>query len=262
MSKLRAFAVHLLISAGVIGSFLAVVFFVWYPRPLFEVNGAWNIVKILVSVDVILGPLLTLIVYKKGKKMLKFDLTVIVLLQLIAFGYGAYTLYYERPQFVVFAANAYEVVTQSQTDFDELPAELSLPPPWQGPKWVVARMPTDVAARQNLLSEALAGGRDLAHHPDLYRPYSELEISEVRSQRLDMARIIGDDAAKQRLADAFIARHGGELQEYLFVPILGKEGEALLGFDGASGDYVGALEIRDFGWYLAEEGQQSAQPSS
>ena len=61
MSKLRAFLIHFSISATVVGAAFAVIFFAWYPAPYFEVVGAWNVVRILIVVDLILGPLLTLI---------------------------------------------------------------------------------------------------------------------------------------------------------------------------------------------------------
>jgi len=53
---------------------------VWYPPPLFQLLGGFELLLLIVAVDIALGPLLTLVVFKSGKKRLKFDLSVIALL--------------------------------------------------------------------------------------------------------------------------------------------------------------------------------------
>ncbi len=88
MTRLRAFLVHLSLSAAIVGCSFAIVFFVWYPQPYFEVVGAWYLIRILFIVDVVLGPLLTFIVFKAGKPGLRFDLTVIALVQVAALAMG------------------------------------------------------------------------------------------------------------------------------------------------------------------------------
>ena len=93
MSRLRAFLVHLSLSAAVVGSVFAVVFLVWYPESYFEVVGAWYLVRILFIVQIVLGPLLTFIVFKPGKPGLKFDLSVIALVQVVALVYGTVVIY-------------------------------------------------------------------------------------------------------------------------------------------------------------------------
>ena len=97
--RYSAFLLHLLIS-GVIGLIaVCIVFFVWYPDPLQDAVGVTEIFLILLSVDIVIGPLLTLLVYKPGKPSLKFDLSVIALLQLVALCYGMNTVFQGRPAF-------------------------------------------------------------------------------------------------------------------------------------------------------------------
>jgi hypothetical protein len=69
------------------------MFFVWYPPPYFEVDGGWRILRILAGVDVVVGPLLTLILFKPGKPGLKFDMTCIALMQIGALVYGGTIIY-------------------------------------------------------------------------------------------------------------------------------------------------------------------------
>ena len=77
MTRYKASFIHFLLSAIVVGAIFSIIFFVWYPGPTFRIAGAVSIVLVLVAVDLVLGPTLTLIVYKEGKPGLKFDLIVI-----------------------------------------------------------------------------------------------------------------------------------------------------------------------------------------
>jgi len=94
--RLKAFAIHLAISALIALAVIGLVFFIWYPAPLHTATGVTQIFLLLLTVDVVLGPLLTLIVYKTGKKTLIMDLTVIALLQLSALAYGVWTVAEDR----------------------------------------------------------------------------------------------------------------------------------------------------------------------
>jgi len=72
MSKrIQFFLGHLAISIAIALFFIALVFFVWYPAPLAKAVGVTQIFLMLIAIDVIIGPFLTLLVYKEGKKTLK-----------------------------------------------------------------------------------------------------------------------------------------------------------------------------------------------
>lgn len=101
MSRWRAFTIHLVISALVALVFMLICRFYWFRGPLFDVTGGTGLLSILVPVDVILGPLLTLLVFKAGKPTLKMDLTLIALVQFAALVYGAVIMIQARPLYVV-----------------------------------------------------------------------------------------------------------------------------------------------------------------
>ena len=84
LSKLRAFAVHLCGSVAIISLYLLLVFLVWYPYPYFAIEKVWDVIRVVIGVDIFIGPLLTLVVYRAGKPSLKFDLTAIIAVQLAA----------------------------------------------------------------------------------------------------------------------------------------------------------------------------------
>src|SRR5690606_18525235 len=109
-SRFKSFSIHLLISAVAALLAAGLVFFIWYPAPLHMAAGVTNIFLLLLIVDVILGPTLTLLIYKPGKKSLVMDLTVIALLQLSALIYGLYTMADGRPAWLTFAKDRFEMV--------------------------------------------------------------------------------------------------------------------------------------------------------
>ena len=129
MNRWKAFAIHLAISVVVFLGLLGVILTVWYPGILFSVDGGWSGLKLVMGVDVVLGPLLTLIVYRAGKPGLKFDLSCIVTLQIACMGAGLWVVYQSRPIALVFAydtfyslaANEFESYGQDPTVVKNFP---------------------------------------------------------------------------------------------------------------------------------------------
>ena len=102
------------------GAVLVFMLTVWYPRPLFEAAGGDRLIFILMAVDVTLGPLITLIIFKAGKRGLKFDLAVIASLQLAALVYGMHTVYLARPVYLVFTKDRFDLVSAADLDDRDL----------------------------------------------------------------------------------------------------------------------------------------------
>ena len=152
-ARIKAFNLHLIISALIALAVVIVVFYLWYPAPLHTAVGVTQIFLILLAVDVVLGPLLTLLVYKVGKKTLAMDLTVIVLLQISALCYGLWTVAEGRPAWLVFAADRFDLVRVLDIDERKLDqADLNYrQPSVLGPQWVAAVNPTDSEVRNDIL---------------------------------------------------------------------------------------------------------------
>lgn len=179
--RLRCFSLHLIASLLIALIAVGFVFGVLYPSPYGAAVGVTAIFLVLLGVDVVLGPLLTLLVAKEGKKTIKFDLGVIVVLQLSAFVYGASVVASGRPVWIVFSGDRFDLVQAYQIDDSSIEKagieyqKLS----WKGPRWVAARLPTNVDERNNLTFESVFGGRDLPQRPEMYVPY-EVELENVQ----------------------------------------------------------------------------------
>jgi hypothetical protein len=209
VTRWHASGLHLLISAAIAAGALALMLLVWYPHPLFVAAGGNDLLFLLVGVDVVIGPLITLIIFKVGKKGLKFDLFCIGALQLAALFYGVGIVYLARPAFIVFVKDRFEVVTAVELKPENL-AEGRLPEfrnvPVTGPVWAAAEFPTEPAERKRLVELTLSGF-DVQHFPRYYRTY-EAGASDIlaAAQTLERTRLTEPRAAA--LADAWLAKTG------------------------------------------------------
>lgn len=171
-ARFKAFGIHLLLSILVALASLFWVFTIWYPAPLHQALAVTHIFLLLILVDMALGPILTLIVYKPGKTTLIFDLAVIAALQLSALAYGLWTVAEGRPAWLVFNVDRFDVV--QVVDIDQRHLAQAAPeyqaPSWFGPGWVGADRAAGGEHSSDIILESVFGGPDIAQRPFLYRP--------------------------------------------------------------------------------------------
>jgi len=218
MSKLRAFLIHLSISATVVGVVFAVIFFAWYPDPYFQIAGTRRVVLVLMGVDLVLGPLLTLILFKSGKPSLVFDLSVIALIQLSALIYGTNIIYKERPYFVVFTVDRFMVVPENDVDLSQVVYEELKNKPWRGPIFAFANLPESEEERQALFTEVLNGKPDIDRRPEYWSPYAD-SVDQVmfRATALTELKTQGEEIANE--VEKVIQRHSNG-DRLVYLPIV------------------------------------------
>lgn len=243
MSKLRAGLTHFGLSALVVGSVCAVVFAFWYPPPYFAIKGTWGALKVLLGVDLVLGPVMTLILWKPGKWGLKFDMTVVVVVQLAALTYGTSVLYRERPYFLVFAVDRFEVVSLPEIDRDSLDPGFAEAKPWSGPEWVFAEPPKDLKAQQALLEEVVFEGKpDIERRPELWRDYDEHRDAVLARAHSYSDLVDANDATAQKL-ERIADDHDKRLEDLGYLPIVGRDGLFALIVDMADAAPLEAVTI-------------------
>lgn len=123
-AKFKAGFIHFLISFSI---FLVVVLWVRFfahPSVYFSMAGAVQGLTIVLLVDVVLGPLLSFLVYNpaKSKKETISDFSIIGAVQIAALVYGVHTLYQERPRaLIIYPNSTATVITHRElVDFPEL----------------------------------------------------------------------------------------------------------------------------------------------
>lgn len=226
MSRWKASAIHLGISAAIALVVLAVIYLVWYPAPYFTVMGGDKLVLLITGVDVVLGPLITLIIFRAGKKGLKFDLSVIAFLQATALAYGVSVVAQGRPVYLVYAVNRFNVVSAAdldQADIDRVTRPEYKALPWLGPVTVGARKPADVK-ESNRIVFAMSEGKDLQHFPQHYVPYAEIAAEAgQKAQKIEVLKRINRDRAGE--IDAYLANRGLREDDAAFIPLRARRGD-------------------------------------
>lgn len=241
MSRWKASAIHLLLSAAIATAVLTLMLELWYPWPLFEAAGGDRLIFILAAVDVTIGPLITLIIFKSGKKGLKFDLTTIAVLQLAALAYGIHTVYLARPVYLVFTVDRFDLVTAKDLDPQDL-AQVKRPEfkhtPLGRPRYIAAVLPSDAEERSKLLSAALQG-KDVQMYPQYYAPYEEEAKSAIqRAKPLDLLLKRDPEAVH-----AYLKSTGRAQESLRFLPLRAPNRDGAVLLDAATGAPVKILMI-------------------
>lgn len=182
--RLVALFVHMTLSVVVIGLFLIGIFFLWYPNGLYLAGAVQGLI-ILILVDVVLGPVLTFIVYDESKKELKYDLGMIVALQLGCLAYGATQIINERPTHQILSSSQLEIFTASEIH-EYLPNEPT--PLFKKPSFSILDVTND-AAKNELAAMVHSATSSTPHSLQLDKLLSNGELSKAKfEERIRLTR--------------------------------------------------------------------------
>ncbi len=199
---------HLGLSIFVAAAAAAVVFGVWYPYPYREVSGGRELFSLLIAVDVVAGPVLTLVAFDPDKPRTVWwrDALVIGTLQIAALVYGLGTVMAARPAYLAFESDRFRVVTVAEIEPDTLgkAPEALRRLPLSGPRTIGTRLaqPTDpdylVSLQQSLegLPPSLRPERWILFEGQRERVRSRAKpLSELRRKQPQQAATI-DEAVR------------------------------------------------------------------
>jgi hypothetical protein len=186
--RLKLFSLHLLSSVTVLTLILGSLYLGWYRWPGWYLTDVARVILIMVCVDVVLGPTLTLIVanQKKSRRVLARDIGIIVLVQLCALTYGTAQLWDGRPLYYAYSEGVLELVQAYDIDANE--AKLgreqnpTLAPHWYSlPRWIWAPLPQDAETAQKIVASAVSGGDDVISMPRFFKRWED-GLPTLRSQ--------------------------------------------------------------------------------
>jgi hypothetical protein len=242
MRRSGAFLVHLGISAVIFGALVALIVFVWYPGFFFEADGGWQGIRIVMLVDLVAGPLLTLIVYKPGKPRLRMDLTLIGLFQAACLIGGTWVVYDERPLALVYGDGKFFSMTAS--DFEEAGLDPALLDDFPGawPKRVAVELPNDPLVEGHIRREAIQADRPIRMLAEYYVPLTA-ETLHTDKEAIAPAALQGLDR-ESRYLPGWLTRYGGKLEDYAFFNFATRYHYAFLGVRRADGELVGMLRTQ------------------
>lgn len=244
MSRWKAAGIHLSISVTIGLIVGALLFGVWYPPPFFHAAGADQLVLLLVSVDIVLGPLLTLVVFKSGKRGLKFDLTLIAVMQSVALVYGMSIVLRSRPVFLVAAVDRFSLVSAADIDAADL-AQGSKPEfrrlSWTGPLTVGVQLPPPGKARTKILFSSVKG-KDVDEMPKYYVDYATVSADLLTRAKPVSALPLRDGDARN-LLDKAVHKSGLPTEKVVWVPVTALKANMIMLLDAQNGNPLRAVAV-------------------
>lgn len=226
-AALQAALIHLLGCIG-IGLLAAVlVFGLWYPFPYRELSGGRELFLLVVSADIVCGPLLTLVLFSptKRREVLSRELGIVIAIQLLALSYGLWSVWQARPLFLVAEVDRFKVVAAADVDntsLRNLPA--SLQPSWLlGPRVVAIREPLDNKEREKVLIEAAQGGRDYAERPEFYSPYQGEIITKTTRRAKPLVVFLQKQPSQWAEAQKLAKEKNTEIAQWFYLPIVARQ---------------------------------------
>jgi hypothetical protein len=245
MTRYRAASIHLGISLLVGAILFALFWFVWYRAPLFAAVGGIEVFLLLLVVDVVLGPVMTLIVFNPAKKSLKFDLSVIAIVQLAALVYGVSMLLAARPVYLASIGNQFDVVHANDVeDIDMNAAGMTMRPMW-GPLWTGTRKPTDAVGQERLAFAMVDGG--LAVLPQYYQPLENMRDEILRNAQ-PIATLKKFNPGEDSAIDRWLEKHGMKPDQVVFQRLKAREKDMAVILDAKTAVVIGIAPFTPNKW--------------
>ncbi|HWJ33872.1 MAG TPA: hypothetical protein VNR70_01320 [Steroidobacteraceae bacterium] len=238
--RLTAFGLHLLASFTALSLILGTLYFAWYRWPGWYLTDVLEVIAVLAGVDVVVGPLLTLVIASpaKPRRALARDIAIIAAVQLFALMYGTVSLWNGRPLYYAFSEDVLQLVQAYDIDSQEIALarkeNAPLVPHWYSlPRWIWAPLPQDSAERGKIVASAITGGDDVISMPRYYKSWDGgLPMLRTQLKKVDDVKYFtGADkkVLKERMRAAGIAT-----DQLNAMPLTGRGHPLLAVFDPAS----------------------------
>lgn len=205
-AKFKFVAIHLVVSMCVALLTMYIVFFCWYLLPLNKATGVTHLFLMMLAIDIILGPFLVWLVYKEGKKSLKFDLCVIILIQIIALSYGVFKIADGRPVWIIYNVDRFELIrnneiviesnNQIKSDFRQAS--------WFQPRFASTEFAKDSKQRNREMFAEITTGISIAQRPERYVSlFKAKQQIQQRAQSLGQLTLFNDKRSVETLLSRY-----------------------------------------------------------
>jgi hypothetical protein len=214
---------HLLVSLVVLAACVALIYGAWYPQPFDHLLGVSRIVAVMVVVDAICGPLLTLLLFNPAKARWKWriDMALIAAIQLSALAYGMDLIHGGRPLFLALEGDRFRLVQQGHV-LSGSPVQWHVPTIFGGspPQPLGVRLlgPDDPGYAESV--QQAAAGLHPAYRPDRWVPYSEqIAVAQNAMRPIEELRLRGSPEATLEL-EGLIRRAGLQQADVGYLPLV------------------------------------------
>ena len=241
ISRKQAFLTHLAASSMIFLVLSYLIIFHWYPEFYFALDGGQRAIATIFFVDVVLGPGLTLLVFKPGKKSLKFDMSVILSIQMAALIWGIHNVYTERPATTVFYQGKFTCISQPDA------GEIDLAAIAQGPSGKqnlsLLQRPDTIDGLLEFTKEAFAAKSSAVYYyGEKYVPLDEQVLPRLDKYRLDLS------ALKEESADYADAVNTdptfqSDSERYQLIPLSCRYGKVVAVYDREQLNIAHTLDV-------------------
>jgi hypothetical protein len=240
--KLAASGIHFLLSLTAFSIFVLVLLYAWFPEPFFTASGGIQGLKIVILVDLVLGPLLTFVVFdlNKPRAELLRDLSIIALLQLSALIWGIYAMSGQRPVALVFWEHEfytvpYSALDQHYTDTAEFQKLADRPR-----QLIYAEKPTSLEGIEAMLQRVNDLDLPPHHQIELYHSFEE-GFALAKQHQVDIQEIIQHNPDMQQQLRELLQSKNQAMDELIYLGLKSRYRNIVLVFNPA-GENIGFIE--------------------
>lgn len=239
--RVTAASLHFGISFSIFVLIILILKNSWYPGIYFDTEGGLQGLKIVAGVDVILGPLLTLVAFnpQKSSRELTVDIGIIASLQVLALLWGVYTLHNQRPVAVVFWGKSFMTVPAQALDSQTYPIDGLAALSDATPPIIYAENPTNLVDLKKLRDVILNEHVPPHHQTWLYRPLKN-HFAEIKPYQLNMDDLFTKHPNIKNAVLAILRKNGNNIHDMLYFDLQAKYRNGVLIFD-QNANYIGAV---------------------
>jgi hypothetical protein len=202
MSRYKASLIHLIGSAFVLSVVFLLISQVWYPGVLFTKSAGIKLLTIVATVDLVVGPLITLIIFDVKKNLIKMDMAIILVCQICFMSYGMWTVFASRPVYIAFTGTNFYMVKANEIEksaLKQVQTEQFKHLPLFGPEFVGTKQPDDLKTRNDLVF-AGAAGMGIQNLPQYYVPLVQVQKQIIAVAKKSQQFILIEPETKRLLA--------------------------------------------------------------
>ena len=244
MTRFKAAAIHIGISFLIVAMAITYMLLIWYPQGYLSIMGGIKLIIILACVDVIVGPLLTFIVFNPQKKTLDFDLACIAVVQVAALLYGSNVIFKSRPVFTAFNIDKFQI----SASVDIAPEELTKAknPKWKsysitGPELVAIGIPDKNDRKETMF--AMVESVNAHRYPRLYEEYNK-HLNEVIKAAKPLEKLYENKLENKKTVSVFINSINRPESDFLYLPIASELAEMSAIVDAKTGDFIQIIDAK------------------
>ncbi|MCW8829929.1 MAG: hypothetical protein OQK32_00225 [Gammaproteobacteria bacterium] len=230
VTRKQAFLTHLAASTCVFVIISYLIIFHWFPEFYFYLDGGIRAITTIFFVDVILGPGLTLLVFTPGKKSLKFDMAVILLLQLSALSWGINSVYTERSGATVFYFGKFSCKAHSDTG--NMDMNLIVKGPSGQQRLSFLQRPDTIDEFMNFTKEAYNHqSSEIYYYPEKIVPLDEIVVRRLQNYQLNLSELAEESEKAAKMVEDYLGRNANDVKYINLVPLACRYGSAIAIYD-------------------------------